>query len=148
MRDVLINGIAASVLVPRWLRRAIYRFYGITCEGNVNAGCFMGGRDITLGERSFLNYGCFIDASAPVRIGAHTLVGMQVMLVTSEHHGSRATVARPIVIGEKCWIGARAMVLPGVTICDGCTIGAGAVVVNDCDVPGTYVGVPARLAAS
>lgn len=47
-------------------------------------------------------------------------------------------------IGEECWIGAGATVSNNISICGGCTIGAGAVVIKDIEVPGTYVGVPAR----
>ena len=41
-------------------------------------------------------------------------------------------------------IGTGAVVVQGVVIGEGCMIGAGAVVVEDCLLPGVYVGVPAR----
>ncbi|MGO9754007.1 MAG: DapH/DapD/GlmU-related protein [Solirubrobacteraceae bacterium] len=58
----------------------------------------------------------------------------------------RATgvLARPIVIGDGCWIGARATILAGVTIGAGCVVGAGAVVVADTQPNCVYAGVPAR----
>jgi acetyltransferase-like isoleucine patch superfamily enzyme len=49
-----------------------------------------------------------------------------------------------VEIGEGTWIGAGSTISNNVTICPGCVIGAGAVVVKDIDIPGTYIGVPAR----
>lgn len=48
-------------------------------------------------------------------------------------------------IGEFAHMCANSCVLGDVSVCDGVTIGAGAVVNKNIDVPGTYVGVPARL---
>ena len=47
-------------------------------------------------------------------------------------------------IGDNTWIGAGATISNNIHICEGCMIGAGAVVVKDIDLPGTYIGVPAR----
>lgn len=49
-------------------------------------------------------------------------------------------------IGNRVSIGSNATLLP-VSICDDVVIGAGAVVTKNIDVPGTYVGNPARLLA-
>ena len=54
-------------------------------------------------------------------------------------------MSRPIIIGDKVWIGMRATILKGVVIGDGAIIAAGAVVTKDVS-PGTLVGgVPAKL---
>ena len=39
--------------------------------------------------------------------------------------------ARPVTIGNDCWIGGNVVILPGVTIGDGCTIAASSVVTHD-----------------
>ena len=52
---------------------------------------------------------------------------------------------RPVVIGEKCWIGGHATICPGVTIGDRCVIGAGAVVVKDIPPDSLAVGNPAPV---
>jgi sugar O-acyltransferase (sialic acid O-acetyltransferase NeuD family) len=47
-------------------------------------------------------------------------------------------------IGNMCRIGTNSTILPNIKICDNVIIGAGAVVTKDIDVPGTYVGIPAK----
>ena len=108
------------------------------------------GRDLSIGERSFINRGTFIDAQAPVRIGRNVAIGHNVLLLTSTHtigpHDCRAgqqTIVAPVTIGDGTWIGAAAAVLPGVVIGAGCVIAAGAVVTSDCEPDGLYAGVPA-----
>jgi acetyltransferase-like isoleucine patch superfamily enzyme len=53
--------------------------------------------------------------------------------------------ARPVVIGDDCWIGGNTTVMPGVTIGKGCTIGAGSVVTRDIPDFSVAIGSPARV---
>ncbi len=152
VRDVTLNGICASALVPRAARWRLLRAFGLDIRGwcAVAPGCWFGGRRITIGRDSTVNYGVFLDNAAPITIGERCDIGMQVMLCTGTHsigeplRRAGAATAAPIVLGSGVWIGARAVVLPGVQIGDGCVIGAGALVVVDCAPHGVYVGVPAR----
>jgi acetyltransferase-like isoleucine patch superfamily enzyme len=48
------------------------------------------------------------------------------------------------IIGNNVSVGTNATILP-VKVCEHVVIGAGAVVTKDIDVPGAYVGNPARL---
>jgi maltose O-acetyltransferase len=149
-RDVVVNGMLASPLVPGPLRGVLLRAYGIDCRTpKVSPRCFFGGKDISIGRGSFINYGCFLDGYASIRIGERCAFAPEVMLVTSTHHISGpaeragAKYGGPIVIGDGCWLGARVSVMPGVTIGDGCIIAAGAVVTSDCEANSLYAGVPA-----
>ena len=47
-------------------------------------------------------------------------------------------------VGTLSHIGIGAVVKHQINICEECTIGAGAAVVENIEVSGTYVGVPAR----
>jgi sugar O-acyltransferase (sialic acid O-acetyltransferase NeuD family) len=47
-------------------------------------------------------------------------------------------------IGNSCRIGTNSTILPKIKICDNVIIGAGAVVTKDINMPGTYVGIPAK----
>jgi acetyltransferase-like isoleucine patch superfamily enzyme len=53
--------------------------------------------------------------------------------------------ARPVTIGNDCWIGGQTTILPGVTIGNGCTIGAGSVVTKDIPPFSVAIGSPARV---
>ena len=81
--------------------------------------------------------GCIVNTSASIDhdcdIGdyAHISVG--------------AHLAGSVPVGDGSWIGIGTVVSNNVSVCPDCVVGAGAVVVRDVTVPGTYVGVPARL---
>lgn len=110
------------------------------------------GFNITLADRVYLNAGCVILDSAPVMIGAGSMLGPAVQIYCAEHHKDRASraagleVARPVTIGRDVWIGGAAVILAGVSIGDGAIVGAGAVVTRDVPAGATVVGNPARPA--
>jgi putative colanic acid biosynthesis acetyltransferase WcaF len=43
----------------------------------------------------------------------------------------RPLIARPITIGDHCWIAAESMVMPGINIAEGSVIGARSLVTKD-----------------
>lgn len=107
---------------------------------------------IRLGDRVEINNYTIINGNGGVDIGADTLIGPGVKIISYQHaHAAdrpirdQQATAAPIRIGRDVWIGANAVVLAGVSIGDGAVIGAGAVVTRD--VPGNAVvaGVPARI---
>jgi len=53
--------------------------------------------------------------------------------------------ARPVTIGDDCWIGGNSIILPGVTIGEGSTVGAGSVVTKDVPAWSVVLGTPARV---
>ena len=53
--------------------------------------------------------------------------------------------ARPITIGDNCWIAGNVTICGGVTIGEGCVIGAGSVVTRDIPANSLAVGVPCRV---
>jgi maltose O-acetyltransferase len=108
------------------------------------------GINIELGDNVFLNAGCTILDTARVRIGSSSLLGPNVQIYCAEHHkdaalrGAGLEIARPVEIGERCWIGGGAIILGGVSIGDGAIVGAGSVVNRDVPGGATVVGNPAR----
>lgn len=117
---------------------------------SINAGCFFGGTDVTIGKDVFMNYQCFIDNAAHVEIGQECSFGPRVMIITGSHEvgnlGRRAgmAIALPVRIGSGSWLGANVVVLPGVTIGENVVIAAGALVTADCEPNALYAGVPAK----
>ncbi|MBF4596274.1 MULTISPECIES: acyltransferase [Curtobacterium] len=118
----------------------------------INAHVTIAGRaNLTVGARTFLNEGIYLDLSEQITIGKDCAIGHQVLFTTATHQlakaGRRAgpAVVRPIVVGDGTWIGSRATILPGVTIGSGSVVGSGAVVTSDIPNNSVYAGVPARL---
>lgn len=80
--------------------------------------------------------GCIINTGATV--DHDNVIGNYCHISVGSH------LAGTVHIGDETWIGVGAVVSNNVNICGFCMIGAGAVVIKDIEVPGTYVGVPAR----
>lgn len=151
-RDLTLNRVVGSSLLPRKLRPPLLRALGLAVGGgsSIAAGCFIGSKRLTIGEGVSINYGCFFSTPAPVYVGDRCNLGPQVMVCSSTHEpgdGDRragANASAPVWIGPGSWIGARVTILPGVTVGYGCVVAAGAVVTEDCAPNGVYAGVPAR----
>jgi len=108
------------------------------------------GTNIKLGERVFFNFNCIVLDVCAVRIGAFTLIGPSVQILTPLHplepelRRSRE-YGKPVTIGSDVWIGGGAIILPGVTIGDGVVIGAGSVVTRDVPAGAFAAGNPCRV---
>lgn len=149
-QGLVVNVLGGSVLVPRPLRFVLYRLGGVkTKSAEIFPRCVLGHR-AHLGVHVGLGWGVFIDNSAEVYIGDHTIVGPQATFLTAGHPigaegvDRQTFVKQPVRVGVHSWVGARALIMPGVTIGDHCVVAAGSVVTKDCDSYGLYAGVPAR----
>ena len=106
------------------------------------------GYNIICGENVYFNVNCVVLDSAKVTIGSNVMFGPGVQLYTSNHpkdYLQRRTVedAKPIEIGNDCWIGGNSIILPGITIGENCIIGAGSVVTKDVFANTLMAGNPA-----
>jgi acetyltransferase-like isoleucine patch superfamily enzyme len=95
---------------------------------------------------------CLICCAQRVEVGKGTIIGGGAMILDTDFHprgpqgewlNDPKAVSRPVLIGEKCFIGARAIILKGVTIGDGAVVGAGAVVTRDVPAGAVVAGNPA-----
>ncbi len=120
------------------------------------------GRNIYVGSNVSVNMNCtFVDCNR-IDIGSNVLIASNVQLYTATHPVELSqrltpdwnpesgeyfcrTYARPIKIGNGCWLGGGVIVLPGVTIGDGCVIGGGSVVTKDIPPNSLAVGNPCRV---
>lgn len=86
-----------------------------------------------------------------VTIKDRTLIGPSCRIIAVTHslnyldRRNSDEIARPVEIGEDCWLGIRVTILPGVTIGKGCVVAAGAVVTKDVAPFNLVGGVPARV---
>ena len=118
------------------------------------------GKHTKIGKRCFFNYNLTIQDDAPVVIGDDNNFGPNVTIVTPVHPmlpDERRVIldrdgtprhlcyARPVTIGNDCWLGANVVVCPGVTIGDGCVIGAGSVVTRSIPPNSFAAGNPCRV---
>lgn len=109
------------------------------------------GRNITIGDNVYINFGCVILDCGQVTIGSGTLIGPNVGLFSGNHttdpveRAAGGLVPKPINIGSRVWLCGNVSVVPGVSIGDGSVIGAGSVVT--CDIPSGVVaaGNPCRV---
>ncbi len=109
------------------------------------------GENIHIGDYTYLNFQCTILDCAPVRIGAHVMLGPLVQLYTAAHDLQAEAriqgweVAKPITLEDNVWIGGGAIILPGVRVGRNAVVGAGAVVTRDVPANTVVVGNPAKV---
>jgi len=109
------------------------------------------GVNIHLGDNFCANFDCVILDCAEVRIGRNCMIAPQVGIYTAYHpidpvlRNSGKELARPIVIGDDCWIGGHATINPGVTLGNRVVVASGAVVTTSFGDDVVIGGVPARI---
>ncbi|RYU91947.1 sugar O-acetyltransferase [Mucilaginibacter terrigena] len=106
------------------------------------------GYNITCGENVYFNVNCVVLDVMEVKLGSNVFCAPGVQIYTATHpldavlRRSKEN-AKPVVIGDDCWIGGGAVICPGVTIGNRCVIGAGAVVTKNIPDDSLAVGNPA-----
>ena len=106
---------------------------------------------LKIGAVSRFNIGCLLNLGADITIGEHVAFGQQVTILTETHEigppSSRSgpLIAKPVTIGNGCWIGAHSTIFPGVTIGDGVIVAANAVVTKDVPPHTVVAGIPAKI---
>ena len=132
------------------LIRKLFGSAGKTPFVNPNFRCEFG-QNIHVGDNFYANYDCVILDGAPVTIGDDVLLAPKVGMYTSNHlfdakeRKLGGCIAKPIRIGNRCWIGACVSITQGVTIGDNTIIGAGSVVTHDIPANVIAAGVPAKV---
>jgi acetyltransferase-like isoleucine patch superfamily enzyme len=105
------------------------------------------GAVIRIGNGTYLNRNVEIVAAAAVTIGRNCKIARDVVIMDTDQHAlpGEELVARPVVIGDRVWIGTRAIVLKGVSIGNDCVVGAGAIVTKSLPPGSVAVGPAARV---
>jgi maltose O-acetyltransferase len=109
------------------------------------------GYHITVGARTFINFGAVVLDGAKVTIGHDVQIGPGVQLLTALHpldpidRRCGAETAKPVTIGDGAWLATGVIVCPGVSIGADTVIGAGSVVTNDMPAGHLCYGNPCRV---
>lgn len=118
------------------------------------------GKHTKIGKNFFANFNLTVQDDGEVTIGDDCNFGPNVTIVTPIHpmvaeerrvmlsasgEEKHLCYAKPVHIGNDCWLGANVVVCPGVTVGDNCVIGAGSVVTRDIPPNSFAAGVPCRV---
>ncbi|KAJ9648179.1 hypothetical protein H2199_001957 [Coniosporium tulheliwenetii] len=112
----------------------------------VDYGC-----NIRLGVRFYANFNLTVLDCGLVTIGDRVMMGPNVSILAATHETEVQSrrddieYAKPVVIGNDCWIGGHVVILPGVEIGNGCTIAAGSVVSRSVPAWSVAMGAPAKV---
>ncbi len=109
------------------------------------------GYHISVGARTFINYGAVVLDGAKVTIGEDVQIGPNVQLLTALHpldpvdRRRGVETAVPVSIGDGAWLAAGVIVCPGVSIGADVVVGAGSVVTKDLPAGHLCFGNPCRV---
>ena len=109
------------------------------------------GKNITIGNNVYINFGCVILDCGQVSIGDDTLIGPNVGIFSGNHvadaveRTAGGLIPKPVAIGDRVWIFGNVSIVPGVRIGDESVIGAGSVVTHDIPSGVIAAGNPCRV---
>ena len=130
---------------------------GVSFNGPIR---FHYGIHTKIGKNTFFNFNFTCQDDGAVTIGECCDFGPNVTIVTPLHPmlsderrrlmcpdgtAKRLCWAKPVVIGDGCWICANVTILPGVTNGENCVIGAGSVVTRSIPANSFAAGNPCRV---
>ena len=106
---------------------------------------------IRIGKGSIIGTNAILDGRNGIEIGDNVNLSSNVFIWTEQHDHRdpyfrcETQIKRPVIIGNRVWIGPNTIILHSVNIGEGAVVGAGAVVTKDVP-PFTIVGgVPAKV---
>lgn len=105
--------------------------------------------NIEIGKGSIIGDQAILDGRNGIRIGENVNFSTGVQIWTEQHNHRDPYFRcnqhkRPVIIGNRAWIGPRAIILHSVHIGEGAVIAAGAVVTKDIEPFSIVAGIPAK----
>jgi acetyltransferase-like isoleucine patch superfamily enzyme len=104
-------------------------------------------RGIEIGSRVFIHRHTELDLRGGIVIGSDVAISPKCCILTADHDPdspSREYRERPVVIGDRAWLGTGATLLPGTSVGTGSVVGSNAVAHGSLAEFGLYVGNPAE----
>lgn len=109
------------------------------------------GFNIHVGNNFYMNFDCVILDACEVKIGDNCMIAPKVGIFTATHpidavtRNSGLEYAKPITIGNNCWIGGNSTINPGVILGDNVVVASGSVVTKSFESNVVIAGNPARV---
>ena len=109
------------------------------------------GKNISIENHVYINFGGVILDCAEVYIGANTLIGPNLGIyavnhaIDAEERIKGGCIGKPVHIGRNVWLGGDVKILAGVSIGDNTIIGTGSVVTKSIPANTIAVGNPCRV---
>jgi maltose O-acetyltransferase len=109
------------------------------------------GKNISIEENVYLNFGGVILDCAEVFLGANTLIGPNLGIYAADHaidaeeRIKGGCIGKPVRVGRNVWLGGDVKILAGVTIGDNTIIGSGSVVTKSIPANVIAAGNPCRV---
>ena len=119
--------------------------------------------EVSIGDNTFIGNSLFVCASG-IFIGDDVLISWGCTIVDHDSHSTdwinrckdvehtmrgfkdwSQVKIRPVVIGNKAWVGFNVIILKGVNVGEGAIVGAGSVVTKDVPAYSVVAGNPARI---
>ena len=130
-----------QALLRCWLRQ-------VGSGTGVQMGCTFLSRNVRLGPRNVINFGCLFDGRGyEIVTGSDVSIGPAATILTLSHDPRSAVFAGsggPVRIGDRAWICYGALILPDVTIGEGAVVGAGSIVTRSVPAYAMVAGNPAK----
>lgn len=122
IKDVNINAKNGAIILENYT----------TILPNTTLEACEGGQILLLGH-NYINRNCVISAREKITIGKGTTIGPGTLIYDHDHDlkNMGRFISRPVVIGERVWIGGGCIILKGVNIGDDAVIAAGTIVTSD-----------------
>jgi putative colanic acid biosynthesis acetyltransferase WcaF len=101
----------------------------------------------TLGDYSWVGDDVKIYSLGDIRVGKNSVISQGSYICAADHDYKQTNFpirARPVVIGDECWIGTEVFVGPGVSIGSGCVVGAKSAVFRDMPPEMLCLGSPCK----
>lgn len=137
------------------LKRGLLRLAGAKVGKNVricSSVMIVGSGELTIGDNTWIGLRCLICASSSIHVGKNVDIAPNVYIGDGTHEITTERdriagidTAKPIIIGDGCWICANSAILPGVTIGEKCVVASGAVVTHNFENQLLLAGVPATI---
>jgi acetyltransferase-like isoleucine patch superfamily enzyme len=109
------------------------------------------GANFSIGDNTYITAASIIHCSTSISIGRDCAIAWGTTIMDTDFHsivyedGNQNSISKPIVIGDKVWIGCNCTILKGVTIGNNNVIAANSLVNRDVPPNSLVAGNPARV---